>query len=172
MPADQVVFYILAVGALAGAIALVLPPFGRNPLHGALALIVSFLFLAGIYVQLSAHFVAVIQILVYAGAVMTLFVFVIMLLNLRPEELKGAKVTWYKVLSVIAAAGLVYYLLHSIVGGLRAFRPVNVPGDYGSTAALGDVLVKKWLFAFEFSSILLLVAIVGAVVVARKWRVK
>ena len=172
MPADVIVFWILALGAVLGALAVVVPPFGRNPLHGALALITSFIFVAGLYVQLAAHFVAVIQILVYAGAVMTLFVFVIMLLNLTPQQLRQPKYSWYKVLSGLGILVIFVVVLSWLPHALSDYGLPSIPKTYGSTASVGNVLVRKWLFVFEFSSILLLSSIVGAVVVARKWRAK
>ncbi len=170
MSAEMIVFWILAIGAVLGALAVVLPPFGRNPLHGALALVVSFIFMAGVYVQLSAFFVAVIQVLVYAGAVMTLFVFVIMLLNLTPEELAQPKYSWYKVLSVFSALAIGFIVASGLTHVLVHFHAASIPATFGNAASVGGVLVKKWLFVFEFSSILLLSAIVGAVLIARKRR--
>jgi NADH-quinone oxidoreductase subunit J len=170
MSPELIVFWILAIGTVAGALAVVVPPMGRNPLHGALALVVSFIFMAGLYVQLSASFVAVVQVLVYAGAVMTLFVFVIMLLNLTPEELRKPKYSWYKALSVLAAVVLGIVMVLGVAGATKTFHPANLTAGFGNAAGVGETLVKKWLFVFEFSSILLLAAIVGAVAVARKRR--
>jgi len=170
MSSEMIVFWILAVGTVIGALAVVLPPFGRNPLHGALALVVSFIFMAGVYVQLSAHFVAVVQVLVYAGAVMTLFVFLIMLLNLTREDLSKSKHSWYKGLSILSALIMGVALLMGLTGALTHIHPADIAANFGSAADVGHTLVNKWLFAFEFSSILLLAAIVGAVLVARKRR--
>ena len=170
MSPELIVFWILAIGAVGGSLFVVLPPMGRNPLHGALALVVSFIFMAGLYVQLSATFVAVVQVLVYAGAVMTLFVFVIMLLNLTPEELSQPKYSWYKALSILAVLVVAFAMVTGIAGATRGFHAAKVPPAFGTAASVGLTLVKKWLFVFEFSSILLLAAIVGAVIVARKRR--
>src|SRR5256885_10416085 len=81
---EAALFYIFAIGTLAGSAMVV---FRRNPIHGAVSLVGAFFFLAGIYVLLAAHLIAILQVMVYAGAVMVLFVFVIMLLNLKEEEL-------------------------------------------------------------------------------------
>ena len=170
MSPEVIVFWILAIGTVLGALFVVLPPMGRNPLHGALALVVSFIFMAGLYVQLSATFVAVVQVLVYAGAVMTLFVFVIMLLNLTPEELAKGKYSWYKALSILAVLVIAFVMVTGIASATKGFHAANIPATFGTAAAVGSTLVKKWLFVFEFSSILLLAAIVGAVLVARKRR--
>ena len=87
MSSEQLIFYLLAFGTLVSAVCVVLPPMGRNPIHSAIALIVSFFFLAGIYALLGAHLLAGLQIIVYAGAIMVLFTFVIMLLNLSEDEM-------------------------------------------------------------------------------------
>ena len=98
---EQIIFWLLAVGTIVTAALVVLPPGGRNPLYGALLLIVSFFFIAGLYVLLFAHTMAVLQILVYAGAIMVLFTFVIMLLNLSKKELGDETKTLAKALSLI-----------------------------------------------------------------------
>lgn len=170
MSSEMIVFWVLAIGTVIGALAVVLPPFGRNPLHGALALVVSFIFMAGMYIQLSAHFVAVIQVLVYAGAVMTLFVFAILLLNLTPEELSRPKHSWYKGLAILSALIMGFTLVTGLTGALANVHAAAITPDFGSAASVGRTLVNKWLFVFEFSSILLLVAVVGAILVARKRR--
>src|SRR5207248_7969828 len=96
---EAVLFYVFAVGTLAGSAMVVLR---RNPIHGAVSLVGAFFFLAGIYVLLSAHLIAILQIMVYAGAVMVLFVFVIMLLNLKEEELGEFRFTFWKVAGVVS----------------------------------------------------------------------
>ena len=100
--AEQIVFYVLGGLTVLGALAVIVPPFARNPLHAAVALLATFSLLAGLFVMLSAHLLAVLQILVYAGAVMVLFIFVIMLLNLRREDLGGFRVTSWKILGGVA----------------------------------------------------------------------
>src|SRR5438132_12020787 len=104
---EAALFYIFAIGTLAGSALVV---FRRNPIHGAVSLVGAFFFLAGIYVLLSAHLIAILQVMVYAGAVMVLFVFVIMLLNLKDEELGEKRLTVWKgigALSVVALVGLI-----------------------------------------------------------------
>ncbi|NOZ01296.1 MAG: NADH-quinone oxidoreductase subunit J [Deltaproteobacteria bacterium] len=172
MTAELLIFYFMAIMAVGGAVCVVLPPFGRNPLHAALALLVSFFFVAGIFVMLSAHLVAVLQILVYAGAVMVLFVFVVMLLNLKKDELKGARWTPWKVFGV--GAGLVMFtkLALAVVVVTEGETPVNLAAEgftgYGGIHDVGAALVTTYLLPFELTSILLLVAIIGAVLVARR----
>src|SRR5216110_1287946 len=104
---EAILFYIFAAGTLAGGALVVLR---RNPMYSALNLVGCFFFLAGIYVLLSAHLIAILQIMVYAGAVMVLFVFVIMLLNLKEEELGEMRLTFFKgvgVIAVLTAVGII-----------------------------------------------------------------
>src|SRR5438270_13327543 len=96
---EAVLFYIFAIGVLGAGSQVILR---RNPVYGALSLVGCFFFLAGIYVLLSAHLIAILQIMVYAGAVMVLFVFVIMLLNLREEELGESRITAWNWIGVVA----------------------------------------------------------------------
>ena len=172
MTAEQIVFYVLAAGAVLGALAVVVPPFGRNPLHGAVALLATFAFLAGIFVLLSAHLVAVLQVLVYVGAVVVLFVFVIMLLNLRREDFGKAQVTPWKIVGVAAVALTAVKLSIAAAAATADAVPVDLATDalqgYGQTRAVAGDLLMQYFYPFEISSVLLLVAIVGALVVARK----
>src|ERR671922_1554004 len=97
--AESILFWILAIGVVTAGAQVVLR---RNPVYAAMSLVACFFFLAGIYVLLSAHLIAILQVIVYAGAVMVLFVFVIMLLNLKEEELGEARWTAWKVVGVAA----------------------------------------------------------------------
>src|SRR5919206_2511712 len=97
--AESILFWIMAAGVVVSGAQVVLR---RNPVYAAMSLVACFFFLAGIYVLLSAHLIAILQVLVYAGAVMVLFVFVIMLLNLKEEELGEARWTAWKVIGVVA----------------------------------------------------------------------
>src|SRR5476651_311182 len=112
---EAILFYIFAIGVIAAGAQVVLR---RNPIYGALSLVGCFFFLAGIYVLLAAHLAAILQVMVYAGAVMVLFVFVIMLLNLKEGELSDEKITVWK------GIGLVSVL--AVVGGLswKALAPL------------------------------------------------
>ena len=161
-------FYIFAIGTLAGGAQVVLR---RNPIYGALSLVACFFFLAGVYVLLAAHLIAILQVMVYAGAVMVLFVFVIMLLNLKEEELGHERVTLWKAIGVLAV------LVATAIVVWQALRPaypdapahdnaVSVPG-FGTVKEVGHVLYVASVLPFELTSLLLLVAIVAAVVVAK-----
>jgi NADH-quinone oxidoreductase subunit J len=145
--------------------------FARSPISSAMSLVATFFFLAGIYVLLWAHTVAILQVLVYAGAIMVLFLFVIMLLNLGESTPSGPRVTVSRVLGGAAAAGLLVVLviaiwrmpvpLESYTGRLA------VAEGFGTLTALGATVFSKWLLPFEAVSLLLLVGMVGAVVVAK-----
>lgn len=168
---EALVFWILAAGTVLGALAVVLPPFGRNPVHGALGLIGSFFCLAGLYVLLCAHLLAALQVIVYAGAIMVLFTFVIMLLNLTKEEMGSARFTYAKLVGSVAIAFVFTKMIRVLDQGTSDL-PVDLtgttPDDYGGIVPVGQVLLRDFLLPFEFTSVLLLVAIIGAVIIAKK----
>ncbi len=139
----------------------------KNPMHAAMALVAAFFFMAGIYVLLSAHLVAFLQILVYAGAVMVLFLFVIMLLSLGNEHLEREHYKGMQVLGVVAVVGMTVVLAMAIRDSVGA-DVANVASDFGTVKAVGRVLFRDYLLPFEATSLLLLVAILGAVVVAKE----
>ena len=162
-------FYIFAVIAVASSLGVVGQ---RNPMHSVMLLIVSFGALAGLYVILDAPFTAVTQIIIYAGAIMVLFLFVVMLLNVPREEpappslsgvMSPTAIKWAAMLSALLAVELVWAL--SEVSGF--FRP-DQASQVSSVTKIGESLFTKHAFAFEVTSILILVSMVGAVVLARK----
>lgn len=140
----------------------------RNTLSSALALVVSLFGVACLFALLGAHFLAAIQILVYAGAIMVLFVFVIMLLNLGRGELRKIKMTFASAVGILFG-GYLGVLLVMRLGFLRVLSPLADP-DYGTVRGVGRLLFTDYLVPFEVASILLLVAIAGAVVLAKKER--
>ena len=154
----------LTVLAAAGVVAL------RNPVHSAMALVAALFLIAVHYIALEAHLVAALQIIVYAGAVMVLFLFVIMLLNLHASDGPRAPST-ANVLGVLAAVGLAAVLVRVLGMGAGTARvAAERAPDYGTTEALARVLFREHAVAFELTSLLLLVAVVGAVVLARRER--
>lgn len=167
MTLESILFAVFAVVGIASALLVVTR---RNPIIAALYLIVNFFCLAGLYLTLHAQFIAVIQILVYAGAIMVLFVFVIMLLNLKDERSLREGLSWKKVL----AGGLVLGLLMEVVYIVVRSAPhsaLSVPPkatEIGTVEAIGTQLFTRFLFPFEITSVLLTAAIVGAVVLAKK----
>jgi NADH-quinone oxidoreductase subunit J len=167
---DAFAFYIF--GAIAVVTSLLVVG-QRNPMHSVMLLIASFGALAGLYVLLDAPFTAVTQIIIYAGAIMVLFLFVVMLLNMHREDPAPAALSGlvgprgikaFAVLSALLAVEIVWAL--SGVGAAW-FRP-DQAGKVSSVANIGQVLFTKHAFAFEATSILILVAMMGAVVLARK----
>jgi len=160
----HILFFILAAVALISGVLVV---FQVHPLRSALWLIVNFFAVAGIYLLAHAEFIAAIQVIVYAGAIMVLFLFVIMLLNLRhPEEAPKQPHIGQKFLGIVLA-GFTALLL--IYGFSRATLPPGqaLPPGLGNTESIARSLFTDYLLPFEVTSILLLVAIVGAVVLAK-----
>lgn len=142
----------------------------KNPINSALSLIMTFFCLATLYVMLEAPFMAAIQVIVYAGAIMVLIVFVIMLLNIRTESGRRTQ----HALFLGAATGLFllfqtwYLLSRSSLTGAKGMVDSNLIANAGHTELIGTALFTEFLLPFEITSILLLVAIVGAVVLAKK----
>jgi NADH-quinone oxidoreductase subunit J len=164
---SQVLFFIAAIGALAGAIGVVTL---RNPFYSVLALVFHLVSLAALFLLLEAQFVAAAQVIVYAGAVMVLYVFVVAYVG-GGEELAGG--TALRILGPLFALGLAVELCIAILGsalkGISSRGP-TVPNGFGSPAHIGTLFLTKYLFPFEAASLLLMVAAVGAVVLARRRR--
>lgn len=163
-----VVFAISGLIALFGALMMVTR---RNSIHAALWLIVAFFSMAVVYLTLHAQFIAVAQVMVYAGAIMMLIIFVIMLIQLEVETVKKTRITGAKVIGTfitiilfleIAAAFVTFPGSSSKPAVAGAAQPI------GDVASVGTALYGKYLFPFEIASILLLVGVVGAVVLARR----
>ena len=163
-----VIFYLFAAIAVIAALGVVIL---RNPVYSALCLAVVFVSLAGLYVLLSAPFLAAAQVMIYAGAILILFVFVIMLLSPGQEPQKG-EMKWQRPLAVIFGVALVAQLVLVVaLAVLPSARGVYTPewiAQIGSTQAVGASLFTDFLLPFEITSLLLLVAIVGVIVLAKK----
>ncbi len=166
---ETVLFYILAVVAVVAAISVISQ---RSPMSSVISLVVCFFALAVLYLLLNAHFVAALQVIVYAGAIMVLFLFVIMMLNLRGPEPPHS----FHGLHKLAAGALVLCLICLVVFGLVNRAVLGEAGQAteevvaaaGNTEMLADLLFQKYLLPFEAVSILLLAAIVGAIVMASR----
>jgi NADH-quinone oxidoreductase subunit J len=162
-----IVFFVSALAAVAGAIVFI---WAREPIHSALALILVMTALAVLYLLLGAPFISAVQIIVYAGAVMVLFVFVIMLLNAGTEERtdfsKLAKFAGVP-LAVVLLLEVGHFLAHARIGAQIA-NGAGAAAEPASTDALSLMLFRQYLFPFEATSILILIAILGALVLARK----
>lgn len=158
---ETFLFWIFAIVGVSSGITVVLH---RNPMSSAIYLVVTMLCLAGLYTLLAAPFVAVIQVLVYAGAVMVLMLFVIMMLNLREESLRreGSMLVWGG--AGIIGLGLLYFLLPPFP------RPPleALPAAFGTIEDVGTKLFTVYMLPFELTSVLLLIAIIGAVILAKR----
>src|SRR3954468_6779845 len=164
-----VFFFIALPFVIGGAIGVVTV---RNPFYSVLALVVHLFGLAAMFLLLRAQFVAAAQVIVYAGAVMVLYVFVVSYIGGQDEPL-GAPGTGLKGAAMLAAGALFVELCIAMLGsGLKAIdsRGAHLPADYGTPQQIGKLLLTKFLFVFELASILLLVAAVGAVILARRRR--
>lgn len=171
---DALFFWIFAVVAIVGAIAVVGQ---RNPMYSVLSLVVMFAAFAGFYVLLNAPFMAVAQIIIYAGATMVLFLFVVMLLNVTSED-TAVEPRWKvltgpgprrlgAVLALVLAVELIW-ALRTIADAPFTPESAEVAALTSSVSTIGLRLFRDYAFAFEATSILILVAMVGAVVIARK----
>jgi NADH-quinone oxidoreductase subunit J len=164
---ETVVFALLAALAVASALFMITH---RNPIMSALALIAHFFALAGLYLTLRAQLLAVLQIVVYTGAIMVLVIFVIMLLNLGDEERRHDRTPIWKGVGFVLALGVVAELGYVIFGG-TAQLPTTLAvraESFGSVEGIGEAMFGKFLLPFEMTSLLLLAAIIGAIVLAKK----
>jgi NADH-quinone oxidoreductase subunit J len=159
-----VAFYIFAALSVAGALLMVTR---KNPLSGAFALVLSMVALAGLFAMLLAEFIFILQILVYAGAIMVLVIFTIMLLNLKSEEIYETPVSKFQIviLAVICAAGALGFI--SVFSEIPTAE-LATSADFGSIEGVGRLMLSDYLYQFEVISVLLLVAIVGVVLLAKK----
>jgi NADH-quinone oxidoreductase subunit J len=163
MSITLIIFWFLSFLALLSAAIVV---FAKNPVYSVLFLIVTFFAIAGHYLLLSAQFLAAVHIIVYAGAIMVLFLYVIMMLNLN-KETEPHKKPLIKFIAVIAA-GLLMLTLVAAFKGTEITVVTNADPSIGSVETLGKVLFKEFLLPFEVSSILFLAAMVGAVYLSKK----
>jgi NADH-quinone oxidoreductase subunit J len=172
---DLLLFYLFGAVAIVASLLVVL---GRNPMHSVLLLIVSFGALAGLYIGLEAPFAAVVQIIIYAGAIMVLFLFVVMLLNAHREDEvdgggarpKAGPLRAGAAVAVLLVAELGWALTRAARGGdaLLAAGTGGDPAALQSVRNVGNVLYTEYSLAFEVTSILIIVAMIGAVVLARR----
>jgi NADH-quinone oxidoreductase subunit J len=166
---DTFLFYAFALLALGGGVLTITQ---RNAVHSAVWLIVSLLGVAGIYLSQQAEFLFAVQIVLYVGGIMVLFLFVIMLVNLdRAAHERQFNRQWLVALAAVAAVGAeIGYFLYRGVGAFHVAEvaPAAAPAALGNTEILADALFSQYLLPFEIASILLLVAVVGSVIMAKK----
>jgi NADH-quinone oxidoreductase subunit J len=172
LASDALLFYAFAAVSVVGSLLVVLQ---KNPVYSVLAIIGSFFGLAGLYVLLEAPFVAVVQIIIYAGAIMVLFLFVVMLLNVPREDAAEWDRSHPLYRPMAVRIGAVLAVLLALQLGWALSRTAGLAGNVGeettavsSVRELGRVLFTDYMFAFEVTSILIIASMVGAVVLARK----
>lgn len=166
MGITQILFWVLSAIALAGAVMVIS---GKNPVHSVLWLIIVFFAISGHYLLLNAQFLAVVNIIVYAGAIMVLFLYVLMLMDLK-KETEPRKNRWIKIAGAVSGGSLLLVL----VAALRKADTIqdNVAqtreGEIGLIEKLGKILFTEYVIPFEIASILFLSAMVGAVVIGKR----
>jgi NADH-quinone oxidoreductase subunit J len=163
---QDAIFYILSTLALVCGALVIANPFTRNPVTSAMFLVLTIISLAGLFVLLHAFFLAAVQVLVYAGAVIVLFLFVIMLLDLKEEEMRRIKLVM-GLLGLVSVGVIAAMIISTIKFAHPAGRLAKVPVE-GSTQALGRTLFTQFSLPFELVSLLLLVAMIGAILLSRK----
>jgi NADH-quinone oxidoreductase subunit J len=164
MTTSVVIFYAFAVLAIASALGMVLNV--RNTVASALSLVVTMIALAGIYVLLEAHIVAVFQIMVYGGAIIVLFLFVVMLLNLRMDDFAPGRQKLVRLAAIVIALVVLAELLRLLTTGLPEAPPL--PEGYGGYEQVGVALYTDYVLLVEVSGLLLLAAIVGGLILAKR----
>ena len=163
---EQIFFYVFAAIALVAAVLLVA---FRNPVYSALSLVAAFFALAGLFVLLNAYFLAAVQIIVYAGAIMVLFLFVIMLLNLGHSDALERVAGKYRRVAVVLLAAVLVAQLGFMTGRRWAGMPASdeAPLFSDNVNAIGKLLYTRYLFPFEVVSLILLVALIGVMVMVK-----
>ena len=165
MNLELVVFLVLAVAAIASAVLMITR---RSPVTSALYLVLNFFVIAVLYLLLRAQFIAIIQITVYAGAIMVLFLFVIMLLNLSEDSLFKWRLTSAKSIAALLGIAMLVEVLYFVMYFTSTSGISPKAESMGTVESIGKVLFKNYLFPFEITSLLLLAAIVGAILLAKK----
>ena len=165
MIGEAVFFYLLAAVMLLAAVSVVT---NRHPIYSVLSLLLAMFCLAALFIMLGAYFIAALQILLYAGAVLVLFLFVIMLLNLEPETLARTRLFTWRGIGILAA-GCFLFAMWRILTAPGNPPPAAAPeAASGTVEAIGRQLFSTYLLPFELTSFLILAAIVGAVTLARQ----
>ena len=165
-----IIFYFFAFLSIMGGLCIL---FLRNPIHCALSLVGTFFCLGSIYVMLNAEFVAVIQVLVYAGAIMVLFLFVLMLLSPKMLGQNTKKLSIKKTLAGLLTIGIFFkiaslFTVSELKLGPKGAYPLEVIEEIGSITLIGRLLFTEYILSFEIIAVLLLVAVIGAVVIAKR----
>lgn len=162
---DHIFFFYFA-GVIAATSLLVVAL--RHPVYSALALLIMFFHVAGLYVTLHAEFLAAVQIVVYAGAILVLYLFVVMLLNVKTEERYHNQLPVAGLLGVVLCTEVILLLIQSRTATSVAASSADPATAAGNTETIGEVLYSTYLFPFEVASLILLVAMIGAIILAKK----
>jgi len=162
-------FYLFAAITVFAALRVVT---ARNPVHSALFLVLTFFSAAAIWLLLRAEFLAITLVLVYIGAVMVLFLFVVMMLDINVDQMRQG---FWKALPVAAFVGVLIVIQLALVlwgqfGTVRAFDAPRLPADYSNTKALGRLLYTEYVYAFEIAAVILLVAMIAAIALTLRRR--
>ncbi len=166
MGITTILFWFLSALAIGGALMVVA---SKNPVHSILYLIITFFAISGHYVLLNAQFLAIVNIIVYAGAIMVLFLFVVMLMNLNAETEPPQKKRYLYFAGIIAGCSLMLVLVAALkTSGTNTQLIQMKDGDVGLINNLGKVLFTQYVFPFEISSVLFLSAMIGAVLISKK----
>lgn len=163
----EVLFYLCSALLLGSALFVVL---NRNPIYSVIGLVFAFMNLAVLYFLLEAYFIGILQILVYAGAIMVLFLFVVMLLNVKPDEPRPALIQpdkwWF---GILAGIFIVLFLLLIVQGvNILMTSPAGDTAQMGDVSSIGETLFTRYLLPFEIASLLLTVALIGTVFLAKR----
>jgi len=163
MSITEILFWILSVVALFSALMVIT---SKNPIFSVLWLIITFFCISGHYVLLNAQFLAIVNIIVYAGAIMVLFLYVLMLMDLRKDS-EPQKNKWLKIIGAVAGGSLLLVLIAALKDTDKQIAELST-GNIGLIENLGHVLFTQYVVPFEISSILFLSAMVGAVVIGKR----
>jgi NADH-quinone oxidoreductase subunit J len=160
----QLLFWLLTIMAIGCALGVVL---SRNPVNSVIFLILTFFAISGHYLLLNAQFLAIVNIIVYAGAIMVLFLFVIMLMNLNADT--EPQKSWLVQLAGVISGGTLFLVLIAAIRNAHLLGVINKESsDIGLIKVLGQVLFKQFVLPFELSSVLFLSAMIGAIVIGKK----
>src|SRR5208282_4903860 len=162
----DILFYLFAALTLLCGVHVVANPFSRNPVTSAMFLVLTIISMAGLFVLLHAFFLAAVQIIVYAGAVIVLFLFVIMLLDLKEEARR--KIKLFGIVTGLVSVGAIVVISLKAMGAAQPGANLPAPTLEGGTAALGKLLFTQYVLPFEVVSILLLVAMIGVILLSKK----
>jgi NADH-quinone oxidoreductase subunit J len=162
----EILFWFLSLLALGGAVMMVA---SKSPVHSILYLILTFFAISGHYILLNAQFLAIVNVIVYAGAIMVLFLFVVMLMNLNANSEPHQKNRWLLYIGGIAGGSLLLVIVAALKQSVTTTQLVQMnSGNVGLIKNLGMILYTDYVFPFEISSVLFLSAMVGAVVISKK----